>query len=419
MPQDTPLTDTFAAVRAVTEGLLTWLHPEDVGLQCEPDVSPPKWHAAHTTWFFEAFVLTPFLPGYGPFHPAFGYLFNSYYEAAGQRQPRARRGDLSRPTLAEVLRWRAQVDDAVRALLAAPVGANSDEVARRVTLGIHHEQQHQELLVMDTKANFHAQPLQPALRPEPLTPALPAPPLRWVTFSGGVVPIGHAGPDFAFDNETPRHPALVPDCALASRCVTNAEWAQFLADGGYRDPALWLADGWAWVQQHNVTAPRCWSPDGAGGWVEFTTHGPAALDPHLPVTHVSGYEAEAFAAWAGARLPTEFEWEHAARDAVPDPASAALDDGRWHPQRAGDAPGLQQLLGDGWEWTRSAYLPYPGFQPLPGALGEYNGKFMSSQWVLRGASCATPRDHIRVTYRNFFYPHQRWPFTSVRLARSA
>jgi ergothioneine biosynthesis protein EgtB len=400
-------------VRRTTEALVATLPLEDVGLQCEPDVSPPRWHLAHTTWFFEAFVLRPFAPAHRGL-PDADALFNSYYESVGSIWPRARRGLLSRPTLAEVLAWRARVDAALRTLLVDGV---ADEVVDRVELGVEHEQQHQELLVIDTKANHHAQPRRPAWREGGLPDGGPAPALRWVGRDGGVVPIG-CGPDgFAWDHERPRHEVLLRPYALASRCVTNAEWRAFVDDGGYRTPTLWLSDGWAWVQAHGVEAPRCWERDGEGGFGEFTVHGVGDLQPDRPVTHVSGYEAEAFAAWAGARLPTEAEWEHAFADAVPDPSATFLDDGRWHPAVASDGPGLRHGLGDVWEWTRSAYLPYPGYRPLPGAFGEYNGKFMSGQWVLRGGSCATPRETVRPTGRNFFHPHQRWPFTGVRLAR--
>lgn len=407
--------ERYRRVRAVTEGLLDGLHAEDVGLQSEPDVSPPKWHLAHTTWFFETFVLAPFAVGHRPYDPRWAYLFNSYYEAAGDRHPRPDRGHLSRPLLDEVLAWRAVVDDQVAALLASP-GPDHDEVLRRVELGLHHEQQHQELWVMDAKANFAAQPLRPAWRSRPLE-ACAARPLTWVEQPGGVVSIGHDGDAFAFDNETPRHDVLLRPFALGSRCVTNAEWQAFVDDGGYRQARWWLSDGWAWVQAEGIGMPRYWRRDGEGGLTEFTVAGEAPLDPHAPVVHVSGYEAEAFAAWSGARLPTEFEWEAAFADAAPDPDAAFLDDGRWHPRSAGEGPGLRQGLGDVWEWTRSAYAPYPGFRPLPGALGEYNGKFMANQWVLRGGGCATPRDHVRATYRNFFFPHQRWPFCGLRLAK--
>ncbi|MCB9666110.1 MAG: ergothioneine biosynthesis protein EgtB [Alphaproteobacteria bacterium] len=401
-----------AQVRATTVALLDGLEPEDAQLQSEPDVSPPKWHLAHTTWFFETFVLAPFLPGHQPVDPRWAYAFNSYYEACGPRHARAARGLLSRPLLREVLAWREAVDEALLTLLSGPV---DDEVLRRVELGLHHEQQHQELLVMDAKANAFAQPLRPTWRPRTL-PRASAPPLAWCDHPGGLATVGHGGEGFAFDNEEPRHRVLLPPFALANRCVTNGEWAAFVADGGYRTPGPWLSDGWAWVQQQGIEAPRYWLRDGEGGWLEHTVHGTVPLDPDAPVVHVSGYEAEAFATWAEARLPTEQEWEAwGPREAEGE--GRFLDDGLWHPAAATPGEGLRQRFGDVWTWTRSAYGPYPGYRPAPGALGEYNGKFMSSQWVLRGGCCATPRDHVRVSYRNFFHPHQRWAFSGVRLAR--
>lgn len=412
----------YRRVRARTEALVAPLDPEDVGLQAEEDASPPKWHLAHVTWFFETFVLQPFAPGHQPYDPRWAYLFNSYYEAAGDRHPRARRGDLSRPLLREVLAWRAHVDEAMARLLEAPPEGAADAIRARTLLGLHHEEQHQELLVMDVKVHFGAQPLRPAYRsddPAPTPRADDAP--RALDVPGGVVSVGHGGDGFAFDNEGPRHEVLLRPFRLADRLVTNADWRAFVDDGGYRAARWWLSEGWAWVQSQGIAAPRYWVPDGEGGWGEFTVRGLGALDPLAPVVHVSGYEAEAFAAWAGQRLPTEFEWEHAVAHLTADgqrgPDGAFLDDGRWHPAPAAPGTGLRQALGDVWCWTRSAYLPYPGFRPLPGALGEYNGKFMSGQWVLRGGSCATPRDHARPTYRNFFYPHQRWAFTGLRLAQ--
>lgn len=415
----TGLVDRFARVRSASVSLLDTLHPEDVGLQAAPHASPPKWHVAHTTWFFDTFVLAPFQPGYVPFDPAYAYLFNSYYESAGARQPRARRGDLSRPLLRDVLVYRAHVDAAVTELLLTAHGADASEIARRVSLGLHHEEQHQELLVMDVKVHFGVQPLLPAFRPERLEACVDPGEARWVSVEGGVVSIGHEGAGFAYDNESPRHQVLLSPFALASRCITNAEWKAFVDDGGYRTPSLWLSDGWAWVQEEGVEAPEYWRADGEGGWGEFTVAGLGDLDPHAPVVHVSGFEAEAYAAWAGARLPTEFEWEAASASVSDTREGTFLDDGRWHPRAATHGAGLRQLFGDVWEWTRSAYLPYPGFKPLDGALGEYNGKFMSSQWVLRGGCCASPRGHVRRTYRNFFYPQQRWMFGGLRLARDA
>ena len=410
------LAERFDHVRRTTLRLLEPLHAEDLGLQLAPHVSPPKWHAAHTTWFFEAFVLGPFDAKHVPADPRWHTLFNSYYVTVGTPHPRPHRGRLSRPTSDEIFAWRARVDSAVLRLLRDGRHADHDEIVRRVTLGVHHEEQHQELLLMDILANFHGQPLQPSWgAPAPID-TTPSPPVRFLPQADGLVEIGARGgwstEAFAFDNETPRHQTFLAPHALADRLVTQGDWQAFLEDGGYRRPELWLSAGWDWVCAEGVEAPAYWQR-GESGWEVFTLHGARPLEPSRPVVHVSGYEAEAYARWAGARLPTEAEWEHAA---------AAVSTGthlegphRLPHDTAG--PGLRGLFGEVWQWTRSAYLPYPGFTPLDGALGEYNGKFMSGQWVLRGSSLGTPRAHARTTYRNFFEPHQRWAFTGLRLAK--
>ena len=412
--------DRYARVRAATVALIAGLDPEDCNLQPEPDVSPAKWHLAHTTWFFETFVLAPFMAGFVPYDARYAYCFNSYYEACGPRWTRARRGDLSRPTLREVLAWREATDDAVASLLAALPDEQVSEVLGRIELGVQHEQQHQELLVMDVLASFAAQPMRPAWRSDPLPAAPPAPESAWVHVAPASPEIGAAGPGFAFDHERPRHPVLLAPFEVASTLVTNEAWRAFVADGGYRTPTLWLSDGWAWVQREGVEAPRYWVADGFGGYGQMTVRGVVALEGAAPVVHVSGFEAEAFATWAGARLPTEAELEVVlAAQGAPEPGDTFLDDGAWTPRPARPGAGVRQAFGDVWTWTRSAFLPYPGFRPLPGALGEYNGKFMNGQWVLRGGSALTPRDHVRPSYRNFFFPHQRWVAAGVRLARDA
>lgn len=403
----------YRRVRAATEARVRGLEPEDMVAQSMDDCSPAKWHLAHTTWFFETFVLRA-EPGHAPFHPAFEVLFNSYYEAVGPQFPRPRRGLLTRPTVREVLAYRAHVDAAVERRLAAGV---APEIAARVELGLHHEQQHQELILMDLKHLFAQSPLRPALRPDAAPPSeRPAPPLAWHAGPDGLVELGHAGAGFCFDNEAPRHRVFLGPYALASRCVTNGEYAEFIADGGYRRPDLWLSDGWATARRLGWTAPLDWDlTDGTGS--EFTLGGTRPLDPHAPVVHVSHYEADAYARWAGARLPTEAEWEAVAAGAAI--AGNFVESGRLHPTSAPDGPGPQQLFGDVWEWTASAYLPYPGYRPAAGALGEYNGKFMSGQMVLRGGSCVTPAEHARASYRNFFPPAARWPFAGIRLIRDA
>ncbi|WP_277750397.1 ergothioneine biosynthesis protein EgtB [Croceibacterium ferulae] len=389
----------FTATRRMTAELAAPLSDADATVQSMPDASPAKWHLAHTAWFFETFLLRDHLPGYRLFRDDWPFLFNSYYEAEGQRIARDSRGVLSRPSLAEVLDWRAHVDAAMEQLLDDPA------LAPLIRLGIAHEQQHQELLLTDIKHAFFSNPAGPAMWSAPSQAPAETPGQGWWRHPGGTVPVGHSGEGFSFDNEGPRHRVLLELFALADRLVTNGEWAQFIADGGYRTPSLWLADGWDWVCRQGIVAPLYWRGD-----EQFTHTGWQQRNAHRPATHVSYWEADAFATWAGHRLPTEFEWEAIAVDHASD-AGNQLD---------GGAPPLPQggggLFGDCWQFTRSAYLPYPRFRPEAGAVGEYNGKFMAGQWVLKGASCATPRGHSRGTYRNFFHPHQRWQFTGVRLA---
>jgi ergothioneine biosynthesis protein EgtB len=413
----------YAALRARTVALSAPLSEADCQAQSMADASPVKWHLAHVTWFFETFVLEPFEPGYRPHHPAYRVLFNSYYQTVGERHPRPQRGLITRPTLAEVLAWRRAVDERVLALLA---GADVAALAEPVELGLQHEQQHQELLLTDLLHLFSCNPLAPVYLPAPPPPeATPAVPLHWVAQPGGLVEIGHADSGFAFDNEGPRHQVFLAPHALAHRLTTQGEWADFVADGGYREPRWWLSAGWDWVQANAVQAPLHWRRDEGGAWAQFTLHGLQPLQPQAPVVHISLFEADAYARWAAAqqrlplRLPTEAEWEAAAAPLAGAGLAAGhfADNGLWLPQpaRAG-AAGLQQLFGTVWEWTRSSYLPYPGYQPWAGAVGEYNGKFMLDQTVLRGGSCATPRGHVRASYRNFFPAAARWQFTGLRLA---
>jgi ergothioneine biosynthesis protein EgtB len=403
------LADRYRAVRRCTEELCAGLEVDDFGVQSMPDVSPTKWHLAHTSWFFETFVLAGGLAGYRVFHPRFGYLFNSYYNAVGDRQPRDRRGHLSRPTVREVFAYRAHVDEHMAALLDGAVGG----LAGVVELGLHHEQQHQELIVTDLKHVFAGNPLRPVYRARPPETSSSAGPTCWSEFPAGVRWVGHAGPGFAFDNETPRHREVVPGFRLADRPVTCGEYLAFVEDGGYGRPEWWLSDGWAVCRREGWSAPLYWERQG-GGWQLMTLAGVRPLDEAEPVCHVSYYEADAFARRAGARLPTEAEWETAAEGAPE--AGNFLEAGRFHPA-PGDGGRPAQLLGDIWEWTASPYVAYPGYRPAAGALGEYNGKFMCNQMVLRGGSCATPRSHIRKTYRNFFPPDARWQFSGIRLAQ--
>jgi ergothioneine biosynthesis protein EgtB len=408
-------------VRAFSEELSRPLAVEDHVIQSMPDASPTKWHLAHTSWFFETFVLSAVDPGYRSPDPLYGYLFNSYYEAAGERHCRPRRGLLSRPSVEEIRDYRRHVDRHLLALLDRAVDGEAPEWASTVELGLHHEQQHQELILTDIKHAFHANPMRPVYAPgaSPLTPdPLPAGErgLRWISYPAALREIGHDGSGFAFDNESPRHPEYVGAFVLASRPVSNREWLAFMADGGYARAPLWLSEGWKTAGAHGWEAPLYWERKD-GEWWTTTLSGMRAVDLEEPVCHVSYYEADAYAQWAGARLPTEAEWEVAAEEC---PAEGNFVETRaFHPRPAtddGPTP-LRQVFGDVWEWTRSAYLPYPGYRPLAGALGEYNGKFMSGQMVLRGGSCATSRAHIRRTYRNYFPPDARWQFSGVRLAK--
>jgi ergothioneine biosynthesis protein EgtB len=398
----------FAQVRRRTLELCAGLSAEDMQLQSMPDASPGKWHLAHTTWFFEQFVLGRD-PAYRPRSDAWNRLFNSYYESVGPMHARPHRGLLSRPSLEDVRGYRQFVDDSTTDLLDRD---DDPEIATLVELGMQHEQQHQELLLTDIKHALWCNPLQPAYRAPIPSAVANTVPLRFVDGHGGIVDIGHRGEGFAFDNETPRHRTLLQPHALANRLVTNAEYLAFVREGGYREPGLWLSEGWATVQREGWKHPLYWQDDLAS---EFTLAGVRAIDPNEPACHLSYYEAEAFARWAGARLPTEAEWEAAAQGIAVE--GNLQDERRFQPRAAHGDGDLLQLYGDVWEWTASPYIGYPRFRPLPGSLGEYNGKFMCGQWVLRGGSCVTPRDHLRATYRNFFPPQARWQFAGLRLGQ--
>jgi ergothioneine biosynthesis protein EgtB len=380
----------FQTVRAASLALAEPLSDEDCCAQSMPDASPIKWHLAHTTWFFETFILERMEHGFKPFHAAFRVLFNSYYNGVGEKHPRPQRGLLTRPSMAEVRAYRANVDERMAMQISAGI---TPELASLITLGLQHEQQHQELMLTDVKHLLAQNPLMPAYRPVPPPAADPAGPLSWHAFEGGLADIGYGGDGFCFDNELPRHRTYVAPFELGSRLVTNGEYLAFVEAGGYRDTSLWLAEGWDWVNAQRLSAPIYWLQR-EHRWHEFTLHGVAPLDLRAPAAHLSMFEADAYARWAGARLPTEAEWEVASAD-----------------QR------MQQLFGHCWQWTSSSYSPYPGYSPVEGALGEYNGKFMVNQYVLRGSSQATPSGHARASYRNFFPATARWQFTGIRLAR--
>jgi ergothioneine biosynthesis protein EgtB len=408
--------ERFRATRAATEALASGLNAEDQTIQSMPDASPTKWHLAHTTWFFETFVLAPSVADYRPFAPAFGYLFNSYYEAVGPRHPRPQRGLLSRPAIGEVLSYRDAITTQVAELIESIDAGRWEQLLPIVELGLNHEEQHQELILMDIKHAFSANPLEPVYRPRPmLLDATVQTPLHWVGFPGGLVEIG-ATHGFAFDNEGPPHKLWLEPYRLAHRLVTCGEYLDFMLDGGYRRPELWLSEGWQAVLAQNWRAPLYWREDDAT-WSIFTLAGRRPLDRSEPVVHVSYYEADAFARWSGHRLPREGEWEIAAQSLPL--AGNLLDSGRLHPAPALKGETLSQMIGDVWEWTESAYAAYPGFRAAAGAIGEYNGKFMSGQMVLRGGAAVTPAGHIRRSYRNFFPPAARWPFSGIRLAEDA
>lgn len=404
----------YRRIRQQSEQICAPLAIEDYGVQTVPEVSPAKWHLAHVSWFFETLLLKPFLGDYREFHPQFGFLFNSYYYTIGSMHPRPQRGLLSRPTVDEVYQYRAHVDEHMGRLLESEL---SDDVLARCELGLHHEQQHQELMLTDIKHVFAYNPLRPVYS-QRTAPAGHAGPMDWIEFDGGVHEIGFAGHGFAFDNETPRHRVFSPPFRLASRPVTNGEYLEFMASGAYRQPEFWLSDAWKTLNEQGWSAPLHWEQQD-GRWYHMTLAGLRPVDEHAPVCHVSYFEADAYARWAGKRLPSEAEWELAAKGQAIE--GNFRDTGYLQPVPANDprvdhsAP-LSQLFGDVWEWTRSPYAPYPGFKPYDGSLAEYNGKFMCNQMVLRGGSCVTPRDHLRTTYRNFFYPHERWQFCGIRLA---
>lgn len=411
------LASFYREVRAQTERLCAPLAVEDYGVQSMPDASPVKWHLAHTTWFFETFVLSYSDPNYRLFHSSFGFLFNSYYNGVGSFWPRGQRGLLSRPTVAEVYRYREHVDAALLRRLHDGEQSLSPEMQARIVLGLNHEQQHEELLLTDLLHAFAGNPLRPAYRELAPEPARPTAGLHWIRYPGGLRWIGHEGDGFAYDNETPRHRVFLAPFQLASRLVTCGEYLAFLDDGGYRRPELWLSEGWATCRAQDWRAPLYWEQQD-GDWFRMTLSGWQPVRDADPVCHVSYFEADAYARWSGARLPTEQEWEIAARQC---PLNGTFLDGEQltpQPLYESDAEERPaQMFGEVWQWTASPYLGYPGYRPLEGALGEYNGKFMCNQMVLRGGSCATPRSHFRRTYRNFFPPHARWQFTGIRLAK--
>ena len=410
------LVERFQATRAASSALCATLAPEDYVVQSMADVSPAKWHLAHTTWFFEQFVLTRFLPAYRVYHACFAYLFNSYYEGVGVRHPRPKRGVLSRPTVEETYSYRAHIDGAMLDFIVGALDEGFGAAAALIELGLNHEEQHQELILTDIKHMFGCNPLRPifAKKEQPEKGATKPPTM--IGQPGGIVGLGHSGEGFAFDNETPCHRVLLGAYRLADRPVTNGEYLEFIAADGYKRPELWLSDGWDTVRARGWTAPLYWEEHSAG-WAEFTLGGLLPLESDAPVCHVSYYEADAFARFRAKRLPTEAEWE--AATALQPVTGNFVESRAFHPRPATNGAGLRQAYGDVWEWMASAYLAYPGFKPWDGAVGEYNGKFMSNQFVLRGGSCATPARHMRPTYRNFFPPDARWQFSGIRLAEDA
>ena len=407
------LQQLYSSVRQLSEALAEPLSEADAQIQSMADASPTKWHLAHTSWFFEALVLKPFCPNYQVFEPAFNYLFNSYYNGIGEQYARSQRGLISRPSLKDVMSYRHHVDRHIGILLAqSPEVAAQPEFNEILTLGLHHEHQHQELMLTDIKHAFFQNPLFPIYIKTNNSTNLPLP-LQWQEFEGGLSQVGYQEEGFAFDNELPVHQVYLQPFTLASRLVSNREFREFIEDGGYQNPLLWLSDGWHDVQKHNKKCPLYWL-EREGEFIHFTLSGLRDIDPEQPVTHVNYYEADAFARWANSRLPTEFEWEVASEGVAVD--GPFLDLSLLH-SPGGKHDGLSQMFGHNWQWTSSAYAPYPGYRPFSGAAGEYNGKFMGNQYVLRGGSCATPLNSYRSTYRNFFYPHQSWQFTGIRLAR--
>jgi ergothioneine biosynthesis protein EgtB len=404
----------FRETRAQSLAFCEPLNVDDYGLQAEVFTSPPKWHLAHTTWFFETFLLKPYLDDYSSPEPLYEVMFNSYYNGVGDQHPRGKRGLLSRPTVAEVRSYRESVDSSMQELLRREDHPRRREILQRTELGVEHERQHQELFFTDLKYSLAENPMLPTYLAREDAAVSPAPDLEWLHYEGGLVETGYCGEGFCFDNELPRHRSWLEPFELASRLVTNGEYGAFIADGGYRRPELWLSDGWDAVRTGGWRGPPYWIERG-GESLEYTLHGLRARQSSAPVCHLSGYEADAFARWAGARLPTEQEWETAAASAAL--PTGCVDAGVYHPRTA-KGSGLQQLYGDCWQWTQSAYSPYPGYRPAAGAIGEYNGKFMSNQWVLRGGSCVSKAGQLRPSYRNFFYPGDRWQFSGIRLARS-
>jgi len=402
----------FIQVRHTWADLCASLENEDYGLQAMPEVSPPKWHLAHTSWFFETFILKVFIKNYKAYHHDYDILFNSYYNGIGVQYPRSQRGLLSRPTVQQVLDYRQIIDDKMLALLADTSHPDYPDICQRCVLGLNHEQQHQELFCADIKYSFSFNPLYPSLAPAPESVAAPVVDLQFLDVDSAEHEIGHAGNGFSFDNEGPSHKVVLPAFKLANRLINNAEFREFLDSGAYQKPEYWLADAWIWIQKNNIQQPLYWQHRD-NTWFEYTLHGLQELDNSLPVCHVNYYEADAFARWAGKRLPSEQEWETACRQHCSSPDDTGL---RYHPANIDSGEFLKQCFGQVWQWTQSAYLPYPGYHPDEGAIGEYNGKFMCNQMVLRGSSCVTAAGHARSSYRNFFYPVDQWQFSGIRLA---